>query len=108
MEGDGVHNSKENQEDQQDGEGKEENEEGLLVQQQHLKEEEEEMLKDQVWSRGPAYLPTFNVGAYANDSENVKKLVQLGVDLSKWEHRYGAIPLLYKSNFEKTMQPIIK
>lgn len=68
----------------------------------------EEMLKEQVWSRAPALTPTFNVGAYANDSVNVRKLLQLGVDLSKWEPRYGAIPLLYKSNFETTMQPIIQ
>ncbi|ODN01526.1 Transcription termination factor 3, mitochondrial [Orchesella cincta] len=71
-------------------------------------EDSEEILKDQVWDKSPAFLPTFNVGAYANESENVRKLVQLGVDLSKWEGRYGTIPLLYKSNFDTTMQPIIE
>ncbi|CAL8143846.1 unnamed protein product [Orchesella dallaii] len=70
-------------------------------------EDEDENLKQQVWEKGPALLPTFNVGAYANESENVKKLIQLGVDLSRWEGRYGTIPLLYKSDFDTTMKPII-
>lgn len=71
-------------------------------------DDEEEALKERVWNTGPALLPTFNVGAYANESENVKKLIELGVDLSRWEGRYGTIPLLYKSNFEETMQPVIE
>lgn len=49
-------------------------------------------------------VPTFNFAAYVNDSESLKKLVDLGVDLSKIEKRKGLPQFLMKLDFERDMK----
>jgi len=62
-----------------------------------------------VWDHvGPAIMPTFNYAAYANDSVNIQKLVQLGVNLSKVEKKYGPLMHLVRLDFDKQIAPVIK
>jgi mTERF domain-containing protein len=49
-------------------------------------------------------VPTFNFAAYVNQSESLKKLVDLGVNLSKIEKRKGLPQFLLKLDFEKDMK----
>lgn len=48
--------------------------------------------------------PTFNFAAYVNKSETLKKLVELGVDLSKIEKKKGLPQYVLKLDFERDMK----
>ena len=52
----------------------------------------------------PYVEPTFNFASYANKSETLQKLVQLGVELNKLEKRKGIPQYLLRLDFERDMK----
>jgi len=71
-------------------------------------EDEDEQKRQEIWSVGPVPAATFTFAAYANDSEVIKKLVEVGVDLSKLERKKEVIPFILKLNFEQQVVPCIE
>lgn len=57
---------------------------------------------------GPRLGPTFNFAAYANQSETIQRLAELGVDFSKLEKRKGIAQFLMPLDFEKDMKMHIR
>lgn len=68
----------------------------------------EELKKQAVWDFGPTPAPTFNFAAYADESDIIRKLINLDVDLSKVELKYGILPFVLKLDYEKDVVPHIE
>lgn len=52
----------------------------------------------------PSLQPTFNLAAYANNSETLQQLIKLGVDLSRIERRKGLPQFILRLDFEKDIK----
>ncbi|CAN7998924.1 unnamed protein product [Ixodes hexagonus] len=57
---------------------------------------------------GPGLRRSFNLAAYVNQSESLQKLVQLGVDLSRFDRRKGVPQMLVGLDFERDVEPVIR
>lgn len=56
---------------------------------------------------GPGLRRSFNLAAYVNQSETLQKLLQLGVELSRFDRRPRVPQMLVELDFEKDVEPVI-
>lgn len=56
----------------------------------------------------PALRPTFNLAAYVNESYSLQKLVDLGVELYKFDNKPKVMETILKLDFERDMKPYIR
>jgi len=85
-------------------------------------EDEEELLelepvdkvleqKRRIWASEPTdkyVIPSYNLAPFANDSEVLKKFMQLGVRVHEWEKKDGIPSFILKLDFEKNIAPFIR
>ncbi|XP_011684926.1 PREDICTED: transcription termination factor 3, mitochondrial [Wasmannia auropunctata] len=56
---------------------------------------------------GPPLTPTFSFAKYANKSRTIQKLVELGVQLYKFEAKEGMVQYILNLDFERDVKPYI-
>lgn len=56
----------------------------------------------------PALQPTFNLAAYVNNSYSLQQLVNLGVELYKFDSKPEVMETILKLDFERDMKPYIR
>ncbi|CAG7734844.1 unnamed protein product [Allacma fusca] len=65
------------------------------------------MTKEEIWNVAPAIQRSYNFGPYANESKVIQELVHLGVEIHRWEEKFGIPEFVLKLDFEKNIAPYI-